>query len=514
MLLSCPTVKLIVLQQRRTFTSSLAKRFSFNAQSLTESQAQAALDKDCIDFLPWLEQIAGAKITNTLSTGKSLYGRALFASKVIHAGDCILKVPFNAQITPDELPTDIKVSLTDKVGNIGKLAALVMIEINASQNSRWFPYISRLPQLSDMHSTIFWDENEFSMIRCSAVYKETVKQKARIEKEFSLVSQAFKKHLPKAIERPALENFMYAYTLGEKITLHLILFGALSVSGFTQPLYVLPLSHWLLDMDNLLLWTVGSRAWETSRGISLIPFADFMNHDGLSASIVLTDEDNQLSEVTADRDYSPGDEVLIRYGEFSNATLMLDFGFTLPYNTHDEVQIQMDIPNDDPLCNMKLGLLQTHYTRSVKDINIFHSSYDTFTIKEVKSATGKGIPQSLRAFARLLSCTSPQGAQIKTKLNDLSKEAELNDGRLARLPFKDRSRELEAHKIILAHINSLIVDHSVCIKELGASNFRFESQRLTVRRQMARELIFGELRVLRSAAEWLIHYCTNLFSAP
>ncbi|XP_018510487.1 ribulose-1,5 bisphosphate carboxylase/oxygenase large subunit N-methyltransferase, chloroplastic isoform X1 [Brassica rapa] len=466
MLLSCPTVKLIVFQQRRTFTSSLAKRFSFNAQPLTESQAQAALDKECIDFLPWLEQVAGAKITNTLSIGKSPYGRALFASKVIHAGDCILKVPFNAQITPDELPTDIKVSLTDEVGNIGKLAALVMIEINAGQNSRWFPYISRLPQLSDMHSTIFWDENEFSMIRCSAVHKETVKQKARIEREFSLVSQAFKEHLTSAIERPSLENFMYAYTL------------------------------------------VGSRAWETSRGISLIPFADFMNHDGLSASIVLTDEGNQLSEVTADRDYSPGDEVLIRYGEFSNATLMLDFGFTLPYNTHDEVQIQMDIPNDDPLRNMKLGLLQTHYTRSVKDINIFHSSYDTFTIKEVKSATGKGIPQSLRAFARLLSCTSPQ------ELNDLSKEAEQNDGRLARLPFKDRSRELEAHKIILAHINSLIVDHSVCIKELGASNFRFESQRLTVRRQMARELIFGELRVLRSAAEWLIHYCTNLFSAP
>ncbi|KAF2617802.1 hypothetical protein F2Q68_00041548 [Brassica cretica] len=202
MLLCAPTVKLLVFQQRRTFTSSLAKRFSFNAQSLTESQAQAALDKDCIDFLPWLEQVAGAKITNTLSIGKSPHGR------------------------------------------------------------------------------------------------------------------------------------------------------------------------------------------------------------------------------------------------------------------------------------------------------------------EVKSATGKGIPQSLRAFARLLSCTSPQ------ELNDLSKEAEQNDGRLARLPFKDRSRELEAHKIILAHINSLIVDHSVCIKELGASNFRFESQRLTVRRQMARELIFGELRVLRSAAEWLIHYCTNLFSAP
>ena len=39
------------------------------------------------------------------------------------------------QITPDELPTDIRVSLTDKVGNIGKLAALLMIEINAGQVS-------------------------------------------------------------------------------------------------------------------------------------------------------------------------------------------------------------------------------------------------------------------------------------------------------------------------------------------------------------------------------------------
>ncbi|WZZ15801.1 hypothetical protein YC2023_108890 [Brassica napus] len=156
-------------------------------------------------------------------------------------------------------------------------------------------------------------------------------------------------------------------------------------------------------MNNLLLWTVGSRAWETSRGISLIPFADFMNHDGLSASIVLTDEDNQLSEV------------LIRYGEFSNATLMLDFGFTLPYNTHDE--------------GSEISYRERNSSVSPSILHVF-------------------------SLVPLL------------KLNDLSKEAEQNDGRLARLPFKDRSRELEAHKIILAHINSLIVDHSVCIKVL------------------------------------------------
>nr|VDD57416.1 unnamed protein product [Brassica oleracea] len=322
--------------------------------------------------------------------------RTLFASKVIHGGDCNLKVPFNAQITPDELPSDVRVSLTDEVGNIGKVATLLMIKRNTGQNSRWFPYISRLPQLAEMHSAIFWDENEFSMIRCSAVHKETVKQKARIEKEFSLTDL-------------------------------------------------------LLNLDNFLLDSWISCVGNLKRHITGTVFSMVLRF-GLSASIVLSDEDNQLSEVTADRDYSPG----------------------------DEVQIQMDVPSDYPLRNMKLELLQSHYTRSV---NIFHSSYDTFTIKEVK---GKGIPQSLRSFARLLCCTSPQGAQFKiltvimifAELNDLSTEAEQNDGRLARLPFKDRSKELEAHNIILSHINRLIEDHSVCIKELEASDYGFESQKV------------------------------------
>ncbi|VVB05720.1 unnamed protein product [Arabis nemorensis] len=462
-----PTVQLFRFQQRRNFRS-FANRFTFSGRLLSDPQAQAYLDKECTEFLPWLERIAGAKITDTLSIGKSTYGRSLLASKVIHAGDCILKVPFKAQITPDELPPDIRVSLTNEVGNIGKLAALLIIEKERGQNSKWVPYISRLPRPADMHSTIFWGEDEFKMIRCSAVHKETIKLKAQIEKEFSLVAHAFTQHIPGVIKRPDLEDFIYAYAL------------------------------------------VGSRAWEIAEGISLIPFADFMNHDGLSASIVMTDEDTQLSEVTADRNYSPGDEVLINYGEFSNATLMLDFGFTLPYNIHDEVKIQMDVPNDDPLRNMKLGLLQRHHTRSVKDISIFHSSSDTFTIKEVKSAKGKGkgIPQSLRAFARVLCCTIPQ------ELTDLSKEAANNDGRLARLPFIDGSRELEAHKIILSHINRLIEDHSACIKEMEAYTCHFVSQRFAVRRQMARDLLFGELRVLRSAAEWLDHYCTNLFSTP
>lgn len=37
------------------------------------------------------------------------------------------------QITPDELPPDIRVSLTNEVGNIGKLAAVLITEKKTGQ---------------------------------------------------------------------------------------------------------------------------------------------------------------------------------------------------------------------------------------------------------------------------------------------------------------------------------------------------------------------------------------------
>ncbi|KAK9180999.1 hypothetical protein WN944_024136 [Citrus x changshan-huyou] len=80
----------------------------------------------------------------------------------------------------------------------------------------------------------------------------------------------------------------------------------------------------------------GGNHWYHIIKMPSIPFADFLNHDGLSEAVVLHDEDKQLSEVIADRDYAPKEKVWITYGKFPNSTLLLDFGFSLPYNSHNE----------------------------------------------------------------------------------------------------------------------------------------------------------------------------------
>ncbi|XP_054785676.1 uncharacterized protein LOC129292160 isoform X3 [Prosopis cineraria] len=400
--------------------------FHLNLSSSIQPQVSGVLDDDCEGFLPWLEWKAGSGISSSLSIGKSSYGRSLFASRIIHPGECILQVPYAVQISVDNLLPEIRSLISNEVGNISKLAAVILVEQKLGRDSEWDPYISCLPQQGQLHNTVF-------------------------------------ESLLKSFGEFTFRDFMHACTL------------------------------------------VGCRAWGSMKGLSLIPFADFLNHDGVSEAIVMSDDDKQYSEVIADRGYAPGEQVLIRYGKFSNTTLMLDFGFTLPYNNYDEVQIQLEIPKHDSLHDMKMELLRRYFVRSPKDVKGLSNSVNSFIVKEVipTSAKGKGLPQSLRAFARVLSCTFPQ------ELNDLAMEAAQTDGRLARRPLCNINKEIEAHLILSSLFTKLIAERSEAIMSLEFSNASI-STKVDVRRTMARDLLVGELRILKSASAWLDNYCFSL----
>ncbi|KAK3018510.1 hypothetical protein RJ639_003683 [Escallonia herrerae] len=211
--------------------------------------------------------------------------------------------------------------------------------------------------------------------------------------------------------------------------------------------------------------------------------------------------------VIADCNYAPGDQqVFIRYGKFSNATLLLDFGFTLPYNNYDQVQVEFSIPHHDCLRALKLELLNSHFVPTVKDVNGFNSSGSSFIIKEVMSASGKGrgIPQSLRAYAHVLCSSSHQ------ELSDMAMEAAQSDGRLARVPLKNRTREIQAHQFLLSKFSHLVEEYNACLKSLGPPTAPCMFENVSLRRQQTRDLLTGELRVLKSASAWLKYYCERL----
>lgn len=233
---------------------------------------------------------------------------------------------------------------------------------------------------------------------------------------------------------------------------------------------------------------------------------DFLNHDGVSKSFLLSDDDKEVSEVIADRDYALGEQVMIKYGKFPNSTLLLDFGFTLKDNIHDQVQISIDVPKHDRLCKEKLVLLHKYSMPTTIKNSELHSSEFSFTLKEVRSTQGKGkgIPQSLRAFARVLSADSNE------ELENMVLDAFDTDGRLARQPLKDKQRELYAHDILHLHIKNIIEIYASSIKSLSLVGSVPTHYKTLLRRDMARDLLTGELRVLRSAHSWLKNYCEIL----
>ncbi|KVI09768.1 Rubisco LS methyltransferase, substrate-binding domain-containing protein [Cynara cardunculus var. scolymus] len=497
-------------------------------------QAPQYVDEDCADFLPWLRQKAGVEISSVLSIGKSIYGRSLFACKPIQAGDCILKVPYSVQLAPDNLLPSISSLLGEEVTDVAKLALVILVHQKLGQASEWAPYISCLPTIAEMHSTIFWSDEELKMIRISSLYQETLKHKVQIEKDFSSIKHVLDR-FPEFFEDVTLHNFKHAYNLVE------------------------------------------SRAWISTRGVSMIPFADFFNHDGFSETDVLSAEFEQVSEVTssslrimsihsrpflailgvviADENYAPGDQVLIRYGKFSNARLLLDFGFILPCNKYDKVclesngscrlsktffyqsliikrsifllpwmhhnplvQVEVSVPHRDHLRAMKLDLLDKHTTPPLKGVNDFSSLGNGFLVMEVKSSSGKGrgIPQSLRALARVVCCTSSQVLVIykdkifvcSPELQDLATEATQNDGGLARIPLKNRAREVQAHQFLRLRFDHIIDNYNAALESLTHHSSLLGKH--ARRMQVARGLLIGELRVLESASAWLKNYCETL----
>ncbi|KAL8536895.1 hypothetical protein ACS0TY_012174 [Phlomoides rotata] len=393
------------------------------------------IDEDYNDFLPWLERKAGAKISSTLSIGKSPHGgRGLYASENIKKGDLLLKIPFSVQLAQDNLPPEISSLLGNYLDPITKVALLILHEKELGQDSEWAPYISRLPLPHDVHSSVFWSDEELEMIRPSSLYEETLGNKELIEGDFKAVKSVFDR-CPSRFQDPTLEEFTHAYQL------------------------------------------VKSRAWNSKkRGVSLIPFADFMNHCNTSEAAVNNNEEQQISKIIADRDFAAGEEVVIKYGKYANATLLSSYGFTLPHNTFDFdiVKLSSIAQDHNQVCSSNLMLGFLPFWNGVK-------------INEVGGM--EDIPPPLRAFARILVSGCQQNIEASW------------------YPLKDKLREIEAHMFLHDELSKLIGNRDEHIEKLVVAD---QCGKSVVRRQLAVDLLRGENRILKLACAYLERYCSRL----
>ncbi|CAI5531578.1 unnamed protein product [Closterium sp. Naga37s-1] len=184
----------------------------------------------------------------------------------------------------------------------------------------------------------------------------------------------------------------------------------------------------------LLASTVCSRAWgiEALGNLALVPFADMINHNAHTHTLLCYDEEQQAIEIIADRDYEPGEQVLVSYGDLSSGVLALDFGFTVPNNPHDSVELCVLITSSSTPHDAQLNEAKRRLLVEAQLLPCDSASGACFVLKRIDTpaSDGRGLPFALRAMARILTAASDE------QLHFLRQEGRQHSGTVGRRPIR------------------------------------------------------------------------------
>jgi histone-lysine N-methyltransferase SETD3 len=109
--------------------------------------------------------------------------------------------------------------------------------------------------------------------------------------------------------------------------------------------------------------TVGTRLFGMTvrgeRARALVPMADMLNHRWPQETSWKYDERAAAFVFTALRAFAPGDPIRTAYGKRSNSHLLVNYGFVLEDNEHNEAVLRLSVPQGDPLLDVKAAALES-----------------------------------------------------------------------------------------------------------------------------------------------------------
>ena len=252
-----------------------------------------------------------------------LSGRGLIARKELTQGQEIVKVPSKLLLTRKTAQRELGSSIVpDSLNEYLALALLLIRERSLGQQSFWASYIGILPTAEDVGQTWLWNEDDLALLEGSGILASTASLRAKIEREYAA-----------------------------------LLADILQPNGLDESVFSLEAFQWAMSM--LLSRAIDLR--ETGE-LALVPYADLLNHSPYCSAYFFYNEVPFSKErevvLYADRSYAKHDQVLISYGQKSNAELLLLYGFVVDRNLFDEVEVTISLDPTDPRYDEKAAFLQ------------------------------------------------------------------------------------------------------------------------------------------------------------
>ena len=143
--------------------------------------------------------------------------------------------------------------------------------------------------------------------------------------------------------------------------------------------------------------------WDTGDGQPyhrrvVAPLFDMMNHDFMSRNSHAMDSGGNISVYNGSKIIEAGEEIHLNYGQFPNEKLLLVYGFCVPNNPYDAVEIYAPISPADPLFHVKARVLLSRC--GIQDVNAPHAL--------VQSGSTSVLLPGLLAVLRMIGVQSPE----------------------------------------------------------------------------------------------------------
>lgn len=335
-----------------------------------------AAKPEYIALLQWAKK-NGVFFHNMRPAVFSGIGRGLMAASKIEIGDILISVPRDLLITDNMIKHRYFANgdfLRSDINTIDLLCLFLIVEHSLGSASFWFPYITMLPKQFNTPSYFsakeleivpaFFTEQHYSQLRD---IEKCLKSLKHLEK---FVSYEIQKNID-----ISFENVRWAWSIVN-----------------TRSVY--------MDCE------LGS-AGNGTMSCALAPLLDLLNH---SCDVEVQAGFSQVMHsynICTKTKFNKGSQVFINYGPHNNRKLLVEYGFILPTNCHNNIKIE---PSD----------VYNIVSRNHTDISVLkYSIIAKYNLEETYSCTCKGLSWSLTTALKIIAVDDTRLEKKSVNIADL-----------------------------------------------------------------------------------------------
>uniref|UniRef100_A0A0G4F9T3 Uncharacterized protein n=1 Tax=Chromera velia CCMP2878 TaxID=1169474 RepID=A0A0G4F9T3_9ALVE len=238
-----------------------------------------------------------------------------------------------------------------------RLAIQLLNERSKGGFSDFADWFSTLPPPSAYDQLVLWTEKELSLLEDAALRSKVYDQRRQWKQIYTdyVKAQEAAGQTPKFSERDFTTSMIIAGSRSFEIEKPLISFPGLWVLLSTY------LTWWLLDnLDFLIeipqwflnalavppvsalawnLYVFGNRFLRKEKFRSILPYADFLNHNGNTTATVRFEPLRKMYYVETTEPVGAGQQIFLNYGDHSSSELLRRWGFVESNNPNERVSL-------------------------------------------------------------------------------------------------------------------------------------------------------------------------------